>query len=149
MLSDTVVCEEQSASYVHILFAENIALRHHLRTYYISFAESKGHSYTESWRILCFRTEDCSNIAPTLEGMMNAKLTDLEISFMLIEIHNAVARFLNILKLALDANNVNNQDQRKLHLFHCRSLINPIRVRHSRNSIKGSRRCHYAIIQRV
>jgi hypothetical protein len=50
---------------------------------------------TDPWKVLCISAQDCMSVARVVEIWVNRNLTDLEASYFMIEIHNALARFVN------------------------------------------------------
>jgi hypothetical protein len=82
-------------SYMAVIFSEHIALRQHIRSQLLAFMKGKDIPRLAEWRFLCLHQYSCGDLVKELEEVLRKKLSDLEASYFFIEIHNALARFVN------------------------------------------------------
>jgi hypothetical protein len=88
-------CRNVQGNYLQMLYSEHLALTQHISSQVSAFVKGKAVNMTGPWKVLCISNTDCMNVARTVEEWVNRNLTDLEASYFVIEIHNALARFAN------------------------------------------------------
>jgi len=61
----------------------------------VAFVKGKKLPAVSVWKVLCLHQDSCGALAAELEDWLGKHISDLEASYFLIEIHNALARFPN------------------------------------------------------
>jgi hypothetical protein len=88
-------CKDVQSNYLETLYSEHIALKQHIHSQVRAFVKGRAVHMDDPWKVLCISTTNCMNVARTVEEWVTRNLTDLEASYFVIEIHNALARFTN------------------------------------------------------
>ncbi len=91
----TKSCDRVRSSFLEVIYSEHMALRQHILAQMMAFTKGKTISKKEAWDILCVAPGNCIGIASTIEEWAGREMSDLEVSFVAIEIHNSLARFAN------------------------------------------------------
>jgi hypothetical protein len=88
-------CQNVQSNYLEMLYSEHLALKQHINSQVSAFVKGRAVDMNDPWKVLCITNANCMNVARTVEEWVNRNLTDLEASYFVIEIHNALARFTN------------------------------------------------------
>jgi hypothetical protein len=88
-------CKDVQSNYLETIYSEHIALKQHIHSQVRAFVKGRAVLMDDPWKVLCISTTNCMNVARTVEEWVARNLTDLEASYFVREIHNALARFTN------------------------------------------------------
>ncbi len=89
------ICVTGKSSNLAVILSEHIALKQHIRSQLSAFMKGKDLPQISGWKFLCLHQDSCGPLVTEIEEVLSKKLSDLEASYFLIEIHNALARFVN------------------------------------------------------
>jgi hypothetical protein len=81
--------------FVKGVFAELLSMMNHMRSHFSLFSRRHRHKYTEIRSLLCSDFETCSGLSAQFEAATGGVLTNLECSYLFIQVYNSVARFVN------------------------------------------------------
>jgi hypothetical protein len=89
------ICETGKSTNLAVILTEHIAFKQHIRSQLLAFMKGKDLPRISEWRFLCLHQDSCGALTTELEELLGKTISDLEASYFLIEVHNALARFVN------------------------------------------------------
>jgi hypothetical protein len=95
MESTGINCITGKAPSLAVILSKHMALKQHIKSQLVAFVKGKKLPAVSVWKVLCLHQDSCGALAAELEDWLGKHISDLEASYFLIEIHNALVRFLN------------------------------------------------------